>query len=218
MRQFYLASVAVIAAATGASAAEYYVVRNTTANTCMVSDTQPTGATLTALGNTQGYASRADADAALSAAPECKTASAASPSINATAAAPAAPAMNTTAASGTINAAGGTQANVMMTVPSDSASMKRYADQNVYDPTGAKVGEITDALIHDGNRIDAFVVSVGGFLGLGEKDVLVPVKSVNFTMKDGKTPWLTISATKDELKSAPGVQLDSSKTTWVQRP
>ena len=103
--------------------------------------------------------------------------------------------------------------NVLTTAPSGAYSIQRFYDQNVYDGTGAKVGTIKDALVQNGNKLDAFVISVGGFLGMGEKDVLVPFHAVTVSMKNNK-PWLTIAATKDELKSAPGVKLDSTKE-WV---
>jgi sporulation protein YlmC with PRC-barrel domain len=103
--------------------------------------------------------------------------------------------------------------DVLTTAPTGAYSIQRFYDQNVYDGAGAKVGTIKDALVQNGNKLDAFVISVGGFLGMGEKDVLVPFHAVTVSMKNNK-PWLTIAATKDELKSAPGVKLDSAKE-WV---
>jgi sporulation protein YlmC with PRC-barrel domain len=103
--------------------------------------------------------------------------------------------------------------NVLTTAPSGAYSIQRFYDQNVYDGNGSKVGTIKDALVQDGNKLDVFVISVGGFLGIGEKDVLVPFHAVTVSMKNNK-PWLTIAATKDELKAAPGVKQDSTKS-WV---
>lgn len=103
--------------------------------------------------------------------------------------------------------------NVLTTAPTGAFSIQRFYDQNVYDGSGAKVGTIKDALMQNGNQLDAFVISVGGFLGLGEKDVLVPFRAVTVSMKNNK-PWLTIGATKDELKAAPGVKQDSTKA-WI---
>jgi sporulation protein YlmC with PRC-barrel domain len=103
--------------------------------------------------------------------------------------------------------------NVLTMAPNGAYSIQRFYDQNVYDGSGAKVGTIKDALVQNGNQLDAFVISVGGFLGIGEKDVLVPFHAVTVSMKNNK-PWLTISATKDELKAAPGVKLDGNKA-WI---
>jgi sporulation protein YlmC with PRC-barrel domain len=50
----------------------------------------------------------------------------------------------------------------------------------VYGPDQKKVGSIKDILVdHDGNA-QTIVVSVGGFLGIGAKDVGVPFKSMQW--------------------------------------
>jgi hypothetical protein len=43
--------------------------------------------------------------------------------------------------------------------------------------------------------VAAFIVSVGGFLGAGEKDVAVPFNAVNATDKNGKW-YLTMTLPK----------------------
>jgi hypothetical protein len=58
------------------------------------------------------------------------------------------------------------------------------------------------------------IISVGGFLGAGEKDVAVKFDAVKKTDKDNKIR-LTMNANKDELKSAPGLKYDKQSTTWV---
>lgn len=50
----------------------------------------------------------------------------------------------------------------------------------VYGPNQKKVGSIKDILMdHDGNA-QVIVVSVGGFLGIGSKDVAVPFKAMQW--------------------------------------
>ena len=46
------------------------------------------------------------------------------------------------------------------------------------------------------------IIGVGGFLGVGKKDIAIPFKDLKVVHRDGKD-WLQISRTKDELKSAP---------------
>lgn len=51
---------------------------------------------------------------------------------------------------------------------------------SVYGPNQKKVGSIKDILMdHDGNA-KVIVVSVGGFLGIGSKDVAVPFKAMQW--------------------------------------
>jgi len=45
------------------------------------------------------------------------------------------------------------------------------------------------------------VIGVGGFLGAGEKDVIVPFTAVKTAKKNDKW-WLTLDETKDDLKNA----------------
>ena len=49
------------------------------------------------------------------------------------------------------------------------------------------------------------VIGVGGFLGVGEKNVAVPPDSLNITRKPDSSPIdkISVTYTKDQLKSAP---------------
>jgi sporulation protein YlmC with PRC-barrel domain len=107
-----------------------------------------------------------------------------------------------------------TAAQVLNSLPSNSTTVTNYYKQNVYDPSDAKIGEISDVLVGKDGRVEAFIVSVGGFLGMGEKDVAVPFSAVRATEKNGKW-YLTMSATKDSLKAAHGYKYDRAKATWV---
>jgi PRC-barrel domain len=69
-------------------------------------------------------------------------------------------------------------------------------------------------VVSDSGQVTGFMVGVGGFLGAGEKDVAVPFDAVRAEMKDGEW-YLTLSATKDALKSAPGFTFDKGKAAWV---
>jgi PRC-barrel domain len=63
-------------------------------------------------------------------------------------------------------------------------------------------------------EITAFIVSVGGFLGVGEKHVAVPFDNVHATERKGER-WLAMNTTKDALKTAAGYKYDRAKATWV---
>jgi PRC-barrel domain len=107
-----------------------------------------------------------------------------------------------------------TRSEVLNTLPTNSTTVTNYYKQNVYDPSDAKIGEITDVLIGNDGKVEAFIMSVGGFLGLGEKDVAVPFSAVRGTEKNGRW-YLTMNATKDTLKAAHGYKYDKAKATWV---
>jgi|SRR5665213_1526895 len=76
---------------------------------------------------------------------------------------------------------------------------------NVYGQDNVSIGSISDVLIGSGGKIQAVVVGVGGFLGVGSKDVAVPFTALNITRKPNSNAIdkINVSYTKDQLKSAP---------------
>ncbi|MGO4512134.1 2'-5' RNA ligase family protein [Bradyrhizobium sp. 2TAF36] len=78
--------------------------------------------------------------------------------------------------------------------------MTNYYKQAVYDPKESKIGDIDDVLVDKSGKI-GLVIGVGGFLGAGEKDVIVPFTAVKTAKR------LTLDETKDDLKGAPGFKL-----------
>ena len=103
---------------------------------------------------------------------------------------------------------------MMNSVPNSSLTVTDWYKQDVYDQSNSKIGKIDDVLVGQNGQVSALIVGVGGFLGAGEKDVVVDFNAVKQTMKDNKV-YLTMNATKDALKSAPGFKYDSDKTAWV---
>ena len=103
---------------------------------------------------------------------------------------------------------------LMATMPGDSVTVTNWYKQNVYDSSNNKIGEIEDVLVDKSGKITAVIISVGGFLGMDTKDVAAPFDAVHPTMKDNKW-WLTMNASKETLKSAPGYRYDKNTTMWV---
>jgi sporulation protein YlmC with PRC-barrel domain len=105
------------------------------------------------------------------------------------------------------------QAAPLKSLPPDAMTVTNWYKQNVYDPSEQKIGEIADVLVDNDGRIGTFIVSVGGFLGVGEKHIAVPFTAVHATQRNGRW-WLTMNASRDALKSATGFKYDRSKATW----
>jgi sporulation protein YlmC with PRC-barrel domain len=105
-------------------------------------------------------------------------------------------------------------AKIMSSVPAQSVTVTDWYKQSVYDPSDSKIGEIKDVLLSADGKVNALIIGVGGFLGMGEKDVAVPFEAAKHTTKDGKV-YLTLDTTKDALKSAPGLKYDRNTTTWA---
>lgn len=105
-------------------------------------------------------------------------------------------------------------ASMMKSVPASSKTVSDWYKQDVYDPSNSSIGKIDDVLVSESGQVSALVIGVGGFLGVGEKDVAVPFSAVKRTIKDKKN-YLTLNTTKAELKSAQGLKYDSDRTAWV---
>lgn len=52
---------------------------------------------------------------------------------------------------------------------------------NVYGPDNKKVGDISDVLMSHDGRATFAIIGVGGFLGIGEKDIAIPFDQIAFT-------------------------------------
>ena len=93
--------------------------------------------------------------------------------------------------------------------------MTNFDKQNVYDPIQTKRSamSMTFLLTKEGN-VTALIIGVGGFLGMGEKDVAIPFSDVHASEKNNKW-YLVLNTTKDALKTAPGFTYDKTRTTWI---
>ena len=109
----------------------------------------------------------------------------------------------------------GPAAKVLPSVPSDAMTVTHWHKQNVYDPSDAKIGAIEDVLVDREGRIVAFIVAVGGFPGMGEKDVAVPFNAVQFKTKDNNKWYPVMNTTRGALKNAPGHKYDRNAMTWT---
>jgi sporulation protein YlmC with PRC-barrel domain len=105
-------------------------------------------------------------------------------------------------------------APILTSIPSAMTTLTNYYKQNVYDPMDRKIGEITDILADKDGKIEVLIVSVGGFLGIASKDVAVPFKAVQAAQKNGGW-YLTMNATAEALRAAPGYRYDKGRGAWV---
>jgi sporulation protein YlmC with PRC-barrel domain len=88
---------------------------------------------------------------------------------------------------------------------------------NIYNEQNDKIGQVDDVIVDSSGKVDGVVVSVGGFLGMGEHDVMMKLNQIKFANKAGTTTtgstsseskqWYpdrgTVNATKDQLKAMP---------------
>jgi sporulation protein YlmC with PRC-barrel domain len=103
---------------------------------------------------------------------------------------------------------------MITTLPGEALPISDYYNQNVYDGRDNKIGEVNDLLLDTGGKVEAVMLGVGGFLGVGEKNVAVPFQAVKVTEKNGKR-YLVLDTTKEALETAPGYTYDRTKNVWL---
>lgn len=77
--------------------------------------------------------------------------------------------------------------------------------KDVYDTAGESIGSITDVLVSEDGEVIAVLVGVGGFLGIGRKDVAVAMDALEFG--PGKTEGLP---KESEMAAAAPAPVDSA--------
>lgn len=88
-------------------------------------------------------------------------------------------------------------------VPANAVLASQFMGQAVYTAANENIGEINDLIMNkDLNNIVA-VVGVGGFLGIGEKDVAIPIGDIQVIKETDNTLRLTVSASKEQLEALP---------------
>lgn len=76
--------------------------------------------------------------------------------------------------------------------------------QNEWDD----IGEINDIILSKDGSVQAVIVGVGGFLGIGERDVAVSMDQINM-VKDGEEAddyFLVINASRNQIENAPAYE------------
>ena len=87
----------------------------------------------------------------------------------------------------------------------DEFLVTQFRGMNVIGPDDKKFGDVSDILFAEDGKIIAYVVGVGGFLGIGAKEVAYPPKA--FTVirdgKDWRSNQLKFYMAKEDLRSVP---------------
>jgi sporulation protein YlmC with PRC-barrel domain len=81
--------------------------------------------------------------------------------------------------------------------------ISKLLGSSVYNDQNEKVGSVDDLIMKDDNKIVMAVVSVGGFLGIGNKLVAVPYDHLHLEMNKDETKVVMPGASKDSLASMP---------------
>ena len=87
----------------------------------------------------------------------------------------------------------------------DQMLASKFKGTDVIGADDAKIGDVSDILFDKDAKIEAYVISVGGFLGIGSKDVAMAPSEFQVVAGDkskNESDKLKVAMTKDELKQA----------------
>jgi hypothetical protein len=113
---------------------------------------------------------------------------------------------------------------------SDQWAFSKFKGTDVLGPDNAHIGDVVDVLFDKTGNVDAVVVGVGGFLGIGEKNVALDLDAFQIVPSNtgstaNATPSgdpndikLKVSWTKDQLKSAQGFEYWKANATTGMAP
>ena len=74
---------------------------------------------------------------------------------------------------------------------------------SVQNGAGESLGSINDVVLSADGQVDVIVIGVGGFLGIGEKNVGVSFDAIEKSTDANGTAILVLDATAEELEAAP---------------
>jgi len=95
-----------------------------------------------------------------------------------------------------------TQGSFVKAQPTDMLSYNLIG-LNVTNTAKETIGEIKDLVISN-EQLTGYIVSAGGFLGMGEHYVVVGPRALKVSYVEADKKWYaTMNATKDQLKAAP---------------
>ena len=88
--------------------------------------------------------------------------------------------------------------------------------KTVYHSADKSLGDINDIVWTKDGNIQGVIVGVGGFLGIGEKNVAVNFDALKITADENGDKKFVLDATKDELAAAPEFVTTAQKLAEIR--
>ena len=96
-------------------------------------------------------------------------------------------------------------AAILTSTQGGGVSVSTFINRDIYNNAGEKIGVIKDLIVTPDAMLAAAVVGVGGFLGIGEKDVALTFSSIRAMRRDNEWQLVTDTTTA-ALKEAPAYE------------
>jgi hypothetical protein len=96
-----------------------------------------------------------------------------------------------------------------LTVKQNDVLSSNVVGADLYSHNNEEIGKVADIVLDNGS-VAGYILSVGGFLGVGERYVAVQPASLSIAYDASAKKWkASANATKDQLKNAPEFKYDN---------
>jgi sporulation protein YlmC with PRC-barrel domain len=92
-------------------------------------------------------------------------------------------------------------------IQADEIRASKMIGSAVYDVQNRKIGSVDDVILNKDGKVDAVVIDVGSFLGMGGKDVAVLPSDIKTD-----NSRLTLDRTKEQLQQMASYNLENKNT------
>jgi sporulation protein YlmC with PRC-barrel domain len=103
------------------------------------------------------------------------------------------------------------------TTSADQIAANKLIGMSVYNVADEDLGDVNDIILDKSGTPAVMVIGVGGFLGIGEKNVGVPFDRLTFSMNKDNSRVARLDVNKETLDNAPSfVYTDEAEKTAVK--
>jgi sporulation protein YlmC with PRC-barrel domain len=93
-----------------------------------------------------------------------------------------------------------------VTKVSSDVLASKLIGQTVYSSDAADaqtIGAISDLIVGTDGKLKSAIVGVGGFLGIGQKNVAIDFSTIKWSIDQNGKQWAVLATTKEQLQAAP---------------
>ncbi len=98
-------------------------------------------------------------------------------------------------------------------VGAEGLSADNLIGTTVYGANDENVGDIEDVILSADGAVDSVIINVGGFLGIGEKEVAVGMDNLQFLSDEDGDYYLYTQFTQEQLEAQP----EYDESTWAEQ-
>jgi sporulation protein YlmC with PRC-barrel domain len=98
-------------------------------------------------------------------------------------------------------------AGASQSIKPDEIRASKLVGAKVYDRDNRSIGTVKDVVLDKSGKVDSVVIGVGGFLGVGDKNVAISMSDIKFDNNR-----LTLDRSKEQLQQAANYRLENRDT------